>query len=110
MPDPMPDPKTIPTMAALRAEIDACDRALMALLVRRAALIDRAIDLKPAAAMPARVTPRVEEVAQNARVNAGKAGFDPDFAETLWRQIVEWSIAREEKVLGRCPGPEWETR
>jgi isochorismate pyruvate lyase len=88
-------------MAALRTEIDTCDRALMKLLAHRAALIDRAIALKPGVAMAARVTPRVEQVAQNARVNAVTAGFDPDFAETLWRQIIEWSIAREEKVLGR---------
>jgi isochorismate pyruvate lyase len=96
----MPDPHQIMTMAALRDEIDLCDRDLMALLVRRAALIDRAIDLKPAEAMPARVTHRVEEVAANARANAQSMGYDPDFAETLWRQIIEWSIAREEKVLG----------
>tara|TARA_R110001606_G_scaffold352708_1_gene503134 strand:- start:71 stop:364 length:294 start_codon:yes stop_codon:yes gene_type:complete len=96
----MQDPTTITTMADLRAEIDACDRALMGLLVRRAALIDQAIVIKPGVAMPARVTPRVEQVAQNARENAEKAGFDPDFAEKLWRQIIEWSIAREEKVLG----------
>ncbi len=97
----MHDPSKITTMADLRAEIDACDRALMGLLVRRAALIDRAIVIKPGVAMPARVTPRVEQVAQNARVNAASLGYDPDFAEKLWRQIIEWSIAREEKVLGR---------
>lgn len=96
----MEDPKTFETMTALRSAIDETDRKIMDLLARRAALIDRAIDLKPADSVPARVPWRVEEVAENARRNATAAGFDPDFAEILWRQMIDWSIAREERVLG----------
>ena len=96
----MVDPKTLPDMTALRAQIDKTDRELMDMLVYRASLIDRAIDLKPAVGLPARTVDRVEQVAQNARRNAQEKGFDPDFAEKLWRDMIEWSIAREEKVLG----------
>ena len=96
----MIDPKTLPDMTALRAQIDLTDKALMDLLVYRSSLIDRAIDLKPAAGLPARTADRVEQVAQNARQNAIDRGFDPDFAEKLWRDLIEWSIAREERVLG----------
>lgn len=96
----MLDPKTLPDMAALRAEIDQTDRALMQMLAYRAKLIDRAIDLKPAVGLPARTPKRVEEVAMNARKNAEIWGFDPAFAEKLWRDLIEWSIAREEVVLG----------
>ncbi|MEZ5911468.1 MAG: chorismate mutase [Paracoccaceae bacterium] len=97
---PMCRTEDITTMAELRAAIDACDRELMALLAQRASLIDRAIALKPGEGLPARIGARVEEVAMNARANARAAGFDPDFAEALWRQIIDWSIAREEIVLG----------
>ncbi len=97
----MTPPESIPDMAALRREIDALDRALVALLARRARLIDRAVELKPGEGMAARIPARVEEVLDNVRREAAAAGWDVDLAEALWRQLVEWSIAREEKVLGR---------
>jgi isochorismate pyruvate lyase len=87
-------------MSELRAEIDALDREIVALLVRRAACIDRATELKQGLGWPARIGSRVEEVALNARARAAAEGLDPDFIEGLWRQIIEWSIAREAKVLG----------
>lgn len=93
-------------MTELRREIDALDRALADLLAKRAAYIDRAAELKPGEGLPARITPRVEEVARNARKNAEAAGLDPDFAEGLWRKMIEWSIAREERVLGPSPSEE----
>lgn len=97
----MVDPKSLPDMTALRAQIDQTDRDLMDLLVYRTSLIDRAIELKPAVGLPARTQDRVEQVAQNARRNAAERGFDPDFAEKLWRDLIEWSIAREEVKLGK---------
>lgn len=87
-------------MAPVRAEIDRLDRELVALLVERAACIDRAIAVKGAAGLPARITPRVEEVVANVRAAAADGGLDVAFVEALWRQIIEWSIAREERVLG----------
>lgn len=87
-------------MAPVRAEIDRLDRALVALLVERAACIDRAIAVKEEAGLPARITPRVDEVVANVRVAAAEGGLDVAFVEALWRQIIEWSIAREERVLG----------
>jgi isochorismate pyruvate lyase len=87
-------------MAPVRAEIDRLDRELVALLVARAACIDRAIAVKSAEALPARITPRVEEVVGNVRAIATEAGLDADLVEDLWRRIIDWSIAREERVLG----------
>jgi isochorismate pyruvate lyase len=86
-------------MADLRTQIDALDGALIDLLVERAGFIDRAITLKQHENLPARITDRVEEVVQNVRDKAAIGGLDPDLAETLWRQLIEWSIAREEKQL-----------
>lgn len=87
-------------MAPVRAEIDRLDRELVALLVARAACIDRAIAVKAAERLPARISPRVEEVVANVREAAAEGGLDVAFVEALWRQIIEWSIAREERALG----------
>jgi isochorismate pyruvate lyase len=97
-------------MAALRREIDALDRRMIDLLADRAALIDRAAQLKPAEGLPARIGSRVEEVVANVRARAVRAGgIDPDLAERLWRILIEWSIDREEKTPGLAPGAGKET-
>ncbi|PID36641.1 MAG: chorismate mutase [Rhodobacterales bacterium] len=96
----MRQPRECENMAELRVEIDALDRELVALLARRAGYIDRAAELKPGEALPARIPARVEDVVSKVRAAAQAAGLDPDLAERLWRQLIEWSIAREEVVLG----------
>ena len=87
-------------MGELRLEIDRLDQALVTLLAERAGYIDRAIQLKPAEGLPARIDARVEEVVARVRARAGQGGLDPDLAEAIWRRVIEWSIAREETVLG----------
>ena len=98
----LPEPDEIaalPDMAALRAAIDALDRRMIGLLARRSLMIDRAVQIKRRAGLPARIDARVEEVVANARAEAAAAGLDPALAEALWRRIVDWSIAREERAL-----------
>ncbi len=90
-------------MAELRVEIDTLDRDIVALLARRAALIDRAVELKPAENLPARIDTRVEVVVDNVRVQARRSGLDADLVETLWRHLIQWSIRREEVTLGKTP-------
>ena len=63
-------------------------------------LIDRAIELKPGEGLPARIETRIEEVVGRVRDSALAEGLDPELIETLWRQLIDWSIAREEQVLG----------
>lgn len=87
-------------MSELRAEIDRLDRALVALLVERASYIDRATELKPTEGLPARIGARVEQVKRNVRTAAKAEGLDPELAESLWTLLIDWSIAREERVLG----------
>ena len=87
-------------MTELRAEIDQLDQQLVALLVKRASYIDRAIELKSVAGLTARIPTRVEEVLGNVRALADAQGMDPDLTEALWARIIDWSIAREERVLG----------
>lgn len=89
----------IPDMPALRAEIDALDAELIALLARRRALIDRAARIKKAAELPARIGWRVEEVVANARRHATGQGLDPELIEAIWRQLIEAAIAQEDRHL-----------
>lgn len=92
-------------MAELRGEIDRLDRELVALLARRARFIDRAVELKRPIGWPARIEDRVEEVVARVRAAAGGAGLDADLAERLWRELIEWSIAREARALGETEPP-----
>lgn len=87
-------------MTELRGEIDRIDGELVALLARRIACIDRAVELKREAGLPARIGPRVEAVASHARAEAAGWGIDPAAVEALWRMMIEWSIAREAAALG----------
>lgn len=93
-------PENCNSMAELRREIDAIDVSLIEMLARRTNYIDRAVELKPAEGLPARTVDRVAEVLRNVRENAEKAGWDPDIAETIWAELIEWSILRESKHLG----------
>jgi isochorismate pyruvate lyase len=97
----MKQPKDCRDMAEVRAGIDRLDAELVQLLARRAGYIDRAAQIKAGVGLPARIGARVEEVVANVRGLAQANGLDPDLAETLWRQLIEWSITREEAVLGR---------
>lgn len=91
-----PDAAKADTMLEVRKGIDTLDPMLVSLLAERFAFIDRAAELKPALAMPARVSERVEEVVMNARAQAEQLGFDPVLTEKLWRTMVDLAIAREE--------------
>jgi len=93
-------PQDCGTMQELRKQIDRLDRQLIELLVTRATYIDRASELKPGEGLPARIPERVEDVVQKVRSNSADLGLDPDLAERLWRILIDWSIAREERVLG----------
>ncbi|MGB3313029.1 MAG: chorismate mutase [Albidovulum sp.] len=93
-------PADCATMAEVRAEIDRIDAALIELLVERTSYIDRASELKPALGLPARIDDRVEDVVAKVRARAMAEGLDPALVETLWRRLIDWSIAREEAVMG----------
>ncbi len=100
-----PDAARATDMAEVRHGIDTLDPMLVSLIAERFAFIDRAADLKPALAMPARVGERVEEVVANARAQAEGMGFDPDLTEKLWRTMIDLAIEREERKM-TSPQPE----
>ncbi len=96
-----PAPADCADMEALRAAIDATDRALVALFAERIGYIERAAVLKRGNGLPARIPDRVEEVVARVRAAADGAGLDPDLFETLWRRVIEHAIALEERRLAR---------
>lgn len=94
-------PKDCPDMPALRDAIDALDRSLVEHLTTRAAYIDRAIELKRLNGWPARLPDRVEDVVTKVKAEARSNELDDALVERLWRQLIEWSIAREETAFER---------
>jgi isochorismate pyruvate lyase len=88
-------------MAELRAGIDAIDAELVRQLALRARFIDRAAEIKLGVGLPANIPARVEQVIANVRAHATAEGLDPELAETLWRSLIAWSIAREEKAMAK---------
>jgi isochorismate pyruvate lyase len=97
----MKTPQDCTTMAEIRAEIDRLDAELVALFAQRTGYIDRAAALKADLGLPARITPRVEEVVANVRRHAESHGLPPDKIEKLWRKLIDWSIEREQSTLGK---------
>jgi len=96
------------TLAGLRAEIDAIDTAIVALLARRFAVVDRVIVVKERDGLPALLPERVEEVVARVRAAAAAAGVPAEAAESVWRALIGQTIAYEETVLGArsAPGPQ----
>lgn len=93
-------PALCSTMAEIRAEIDRIDAALMTALAERARYIDRAAQIKTENGLPARIAERVEEVVENVGRLAVTHGLPPEIYQKMWRDLIEWSIAREERILG----------
>ena len=100
----MTQPSDCTDMTQLRALIDRIDARLVALLAERTACIDRAAQIKSDVGLPARIEARIEEVVAKVRAEAAGRDLDPDLVEGIWRPLMEWSIAREERVLGRDHG------
>jgi isochorismate pyruvate lyase len=95
----MKAPQDCPSMVELRAAIDELDGSIIQLLAKRATYIDRAAELKSVNGLPANIPARVEDVVAKVKANAAREGFDPELAERIWRQLISWSIAREERKL-----------
>ncbi len=95
----MLNPDQCPDMSTLREQIDALDRALIEMLATRASYIDRAVVLKQDVGLPASIPARIEDVVAKVRAAAKTQELDADLVETLWRQLIDWSIAREAQTI-----------
>lgn len=88
------DPENCKTMADVRAGVDALDRELVAMLVRRQAYMTAAARIKPnrnAVRDPARIEDVVDKVLTEARTQ----GLSTEIAEPVWRTLIEQCIAYE---------------
>ncbi|CAN5222869.1 chorismate mutase [soil metagenome] len=92
-------------LADLRAIIDGIDRDIVALLAERIKCLDRVIAVKVRDDLPAAIPERIEGVVANVRAEAEAAGMSPDLAEVLWRRLIDWSIAYEDRHLGGSGNP-----
>lgn len=81
-------------MAQLRVAIDALDARLVRLLAQRQAYIERAAVLKTDRAT-IRDEARIADVIGKVLVEAKAAGLSPAIAESVWRVLIERSIAHE---------------
>lgn len=95
-------PEECHSMADIRNQIDKIDADLVDLFVLRSRYIDRAVIIKRRDDLPARIETRVEDVVEKVKTRAARSGFDQELVETLWRLLIEWSIAREAKELGEA--------
>lgn len=98
MPQDITPPEACHSMTELRAAIDALDARLVAMLALRQTYIERAAVLKSDRGT-VRDTPRVEEVVRNVVAEAARQGLSPEIAETVWRSLIEASIAHEFKAF-----------
>jgi isochorismate pyruvate lyase len=86
-------------LADLRTVIDRIDRDIVSLLAERVRCLDEVIAVKARDSLPAAIPERIEGVVANVRLEAENAGMPPDLAEKLWRSLIDWSIAYEDKYL-----------
>lgn len=92
-------------LADLRAVIDRIDRDIVALLAERVKVLDQVIAVKARDNLPAAIPDRIEGVVANVRGEAEAAGMPPDLAEEIWRRLIDWSIAYEDRYLGGAENP-----
>jgi len=86
--------KTCSTMAEVRAEIDALDRAIVALLADRLHYIDEAARIKQSRDQ-VRDEARIKDVLSKVEAEARKLGAEPKVVLKAYRALVEASIAHE---------------
>ena len=91
---PLKDPGACRTMIEVRAGVDATDRALVALLVRRFGYMDAAARIKTDRNV-VRDEARKAEVLGNVAREAKAAGLEPERLRAVWNELVEQSIAHE---------------
>lgn len=86
-------------LSGLRHTIDRIDRDIVALLAERVRCLDQVVAVKTRDGLPAAIPERVEEVVAHVRAEADAVGLPSDLVEKLWRSLIDWSIAYEDRHL-----------
>ncbi len=85
------------SMAQVREGVDAIDRELVALLVKRQAYMKAAARIKPNREAVYDEA-RIEDVVSKVLLQARKAGLSEQIAEPVWRELIKQCIAHEFSV------------
>ena len=91
-------------MAEVRAEIDALDRAIVALLADRLHYIDEAARLKQSRDQ-VRDEARIADVLVKVEAEAERLGADAKVVAAAYRSLIEASIVHEMDAFDRRPHP-----
>jgi len=94
------DPKACKTMIDVREGVDALDRDLVKMLVRRQGYMDAAARIKQDRDA-VHDDARIEDVVAKVVAEASKLGLSPNIAEPVWRKMIERCIAYEFKEWDR---------
>jgi len=86
--------KDCQTMAEVREGVDALDRELVTLLVRRQTYMSAAARIKQDRDA-VHDAARIEEVVEKVVAEARKQGLSENIAEPVWRKLIECCIAFE---------------
>ena len=91
----MPKAVKCNSLQDVRDNIDRLDAVIIPLLAERIQYVLQAAQFKETRA-DVRIPPRIEFIVDRVREFAKEEGMDPDMAESIYRHIMEESIAREE--------------
>ena len=85
-------------LGPMRAEIDAIDDGIVALLARRQAIVHRVAAVKEANAIPVVLPERIRAVINRNAACGAAEGLDPDFVRRLYRLIIDEACALEDRL------------
>lgn len=80
-----------------RERIDALDKELIDLFIKRFQIIEEVGHLKAREGIDSVLQDRVDEVRNNA-VKMSEGNIDPDFIYQLWTDIIKYSCDLEDKI------------
>lgn len=86
------------SMKDVRAGIDFLDEQLLDLLSRRIKYIARAAEIKTSVDS-VRDDERIESMVARRKSEAGEYGYSEQFIETLFRELIEYSVAYEMQLF-----------
>ncbi len=89
-----PSPTTVPEA---RARIDEINERVVELLAERQAIVDALCELKADADRTVRDPEREAELLAHVRAVADEAGLPPTLAETLFEEILAYSVERQRR-------------
>jgi isochorismate pyruvate lyase len=100
----MKQPAECEDMRDVRIAIDALDDQLISLMAQRVRYVERMAVLKPLFGASAEAPDRVRRVLERVEAGAKDKGLPTDLALALWRQMIDWAIAREKKLMASANG------